>query len=200
MGKKSAVKGQLRDQSKDVSAESGKSARAEPAAAGDLTLPEKTSQRKYSLIVWGATGFTGSLVCKQLAETYPVRLSFVSQVAECWNCPARSTPCPAQLTVHRLKGIKSYEACFRKVLGALAKSCGLQCYCFCVTCYKRQAAWPAVVLVSIGVNQGAQIIIMPASIGLHAIQILLGMVTRSCDKRPQHELPRQSSSIISWAR
>lgn len=76
MGKKSSSKSPSKDLSKEVGADSGKHAQTELAAAGDLTLPEKTSQRKFSLIVWGATGFTGSLVCRQLAETYPVRLSF----------------------------------------------------------------------------------------------------------------------------
>jgi hypothetical protein len=28
------------------------------------------TQRKYNVIVWGATGFTGALVCKHIAEHY----------------------------------------------------------------------------------------------------------------------------------
>jgi hypothetical protein len=27
-------------------------------------------RRKFNIIVWGATGFTGALVCKHLAEQY----------------------------------------------------------------------------------------------------------------------------------
>lgn len=42
-------------------------------AGGEAKLPAKTSKRPYSIIVWGATGFTGSLVCRQIAERYPVR-------------------------------------------------------------------------------------------------------------------------------
>ena len=73
MGRKSASKSPSKDQNKEQSTDSVKSAVPEPAAPSDLALPGKTSQRRFSLIVWGATGFTGSLVCRQLAETYPVR-------------------------------------------------------------------------------------------------------------------------------
>jgi hypothetical protein len=36
-------------------------------------IPAKTSKRPYSVVVWGATGFTGSLLCKEIANVYPVR-------------------------------------------------------------------------------------------------------------------------------
>jgi hypothetical protein len=45
----------------------GKPAPDEPKA------PVKLSKRPYSIVVWGATGFTGALVCRQIAERYPVR-------------------------------------------------------------------------------------------------------------------------------
>jgi hypothetical protein len=40
-------------------------------------LPPKTSSRPYSIVIWGATGFTGSLVCKHIAQEYPVRGAFM---------------------------------------------------------------------------------------------------------------------------
>ena len=43
-------------------------------AAEETKLPAKTSKRPYSIVVWGATGFTGGLVCRQIAERYTVRL------------------------------------------------------------------------------------------------------------------------------
>lgn len=54
-------------------------AKAKDAAADDTapsTKPAsgvKPSKRPFSIVVWGATGFTGSLLCKEIANVYPVR-------------------------------------------------------------------------------------------------------------------------------
>jgi hypothetical protein len=61
---------------KDASTSTGPEGREGDGATSDKPdkpFMEKTSNRPYSIVVWGATGFTGSLVCKHIAHEYPVR-------------------------------------------------------------------------------------------------------------------------------
>ena len=57
---------------KDGAGKASKPAEAKKAGEEPKT-PAKLSKRPYSIVVWGATGYTGTLLCKQIAETYPVR-------------------------------------------------------------------------------------------------------------------------------
>lgn len=41
-------------------------------------LPAKVSKRPYSIVVWGASGFTGELLCEQITQKYPVRVNVKS--------------------------------------------------------------------------------------------------------------------------
>lgn len=55
----------------------------------ELTLPtfEGRNMRNFDIIVWGATGFTGCLVCEHLLRLYQVSLTLLvsSQTASAWK-------------------------------------------------------------------------------------------------------------------
>jgi short subunit dehydrogenase-like uncharacterized protein len=37
---------------------------------------DDSSKRRYAVVVWGATGFTGKLCCEHLSHHYPTDLSW----------------------------------------------------------------------------------------------------------------------------
>lgn len=51
------------------------------------------SNRPYKLIVWGATGFTGQLVCQHIANDYTVRLVAISVAQLCTMLSTTSKLC-----------------------------------------------------------------------------------------------------------
>jgi hypothetical protein len=63
------------DKDEAMCSKNGKKAKdaKEPKEGSTPLIPAKTSKRLYSIVIWGATGFTGSLLCKEIANVYPVR-------------------------------------------------------------------------------------------------------------------------------
>lgn len=54
------------------SGKKAKDAAVQTDEAKQVPSKEKTSTRPLNMIVWGATGYTGKLLCQTLAERYPV--------------------------------------------------------------------------------------------------------------------------------
>lgn len=53
-------------------------------APTEAAAVDKKPKRKFNVIVWGATGFTGALVCKHIAEQYHK----VRTALQCITAPA----------------------------------------------------------------------------------------------------------------
>ena len=72
---KDMTKGGEKSSKAQTSTKSKESKVKDEKAQATPQLPAKVSKRPYSIVVWGASGFTGELLCEQITQKYPVRFS-----------------------------------------------------------------------------------------------------------------------------
>jgi hypothetical protein len=135
MGKKSSREptGNLKNTKEKGSKEQQKETKAEE----QKSVPAKAqSGRRFSIVVWGATGFTGALVCKHIAEVYKVLFLNTTPVAIIPLFPYTHDRCTANgvpracswLVTFTCVHIRSLQKQHRSVCGRSMLS-DMQTYC-----------------------------------------------------------------------